>query len=346
MTLTLTATSWPFAVQVTDRLLTTPPRGEPYDWDANKNIILHARDGVAALAYSGIAYLDGIPTDQWIVETITTENWGRGDARPSLIGGPPKRLPKLGHAIRLVGEALSERCRRDPKGVGRGRFELIAVGYQAAYPHYPFRPVTLAFVKEENDSVGSYATGTRWLRHPAFQMGLSPATNAPFVAFEELKAATRSCASPAELVNHYVKAIQAAAQCTTLIGGDCMSIEIDCPSHPKPEVRVHFVPRNDRPVNPRDRTPTVAESRAFSPWIVGPNQSVAPSICSIEGWMSYPLGRYDVKIRGVDVMGPETVLFFGTQRRPPFPKSGPAEPTSPNLMEIIRRELRKAGLPK
>ncbi len=345
MTLTLSATSWLFAVQVTDRLLTTTPGGMPYDRDANKNIVLHARDGVAALAYSGIAYIDGIPSDQWIVETITTENLGRGDNRPTMSSGPPKRWPKLGHAMRLVGEAFNEGCRRDPKGVGANRFEVLAVGYQAAYPTYPwFRPITLAYVKEENQRAGTFCSGTRWLRHPVFQMGLSPATNAAFVEFEQLRVATRGCGSAAELVHYYVEAIQRAATRSTRIGGDCLSIEIDYPAKPKPEVRVRFVPRPDRPVHPPGRALRVAESRAFSPWIVGPNQSLAPSIFSTEGWMCYPLGRYEVKVRGVDVMGPETVLFFGTQERPAWP-AGLREPEGPDLMEILRRELRKAGPP-
>jgi len=141
MTLTLAATSWPFAVQVTDRLLTTAG-GRAFDRDANKNIVFHARDGIAALAYSGIAYLNGTPTDQWIVETITGEQLGSGrQLTATLYGGRPKRWPKLGHAMRLLGEAFNEECRRRPKSVGSDRFEIVAVGYQATHSRSPwFRP--------------------------------------------------------------------------------------------------------------------------------------------------------------------------------------------------------------
>src|SRR5438876_988555 len=106
MTLTLATAAWPFAIQVTDRLLTLTPTGEPFDRDANKNIIFHGRDGVAAIAYSGIACVDGLPTDQWIVETITLEQWGWGEHRGSISCGRPRRWPKLGHAMRLIAEAF------------------------------------------------------------------------------------------------------------------------------------------------------------------------------------------------------------------------------------------------
>jgi len=109
VTFTLATAAWPFAIQVTDRLLTLPKTGTPFDRDANKNIIFHGRDCVAAIAYSGIAWIDAMPTDQWIVETITLVEWGRGAHRGSLSDGRPKRWPKLGHAMRLITRMVPHR---------------------------------------------------------------------------------------------------------------------------------------------------------------------------------------------------------------------------------------------
>lgn len=354
MTLTLASAGWPWAIQVTDRLLSVSPTGEPFDRDANKNIIYHGRDGVAAIAYSGIAQIDGLPTDQWIVETITLEEWGRGEHRGSISGGMPKRWPKLGHAMRLIGAAFEEQCRRLPKTVGADPFEVLAVGYQATHSRTTwFRPITLSYQKEPGAAPGVFTPGPRWFRHPAGVIGICPAANITLLDVGGLPAQTRVCESSDELANVYVKAVQQAATKSATIGGDCISIEIDCPAKRKPEVRVRFTPRPERPEADTHRTPVKSTALSFSPWIIGTEQSSAPMIYSLDGWMCHRLGRYEVKVRGTDVTEPvvsgdvgfETVAFFGNHRQRAFPPR-PNESPRPDMMEIILRELRKAGPPK
>lgn len=348
MTLTLAVAGWPWAVQVTDRLLSVPPTGAPFDQDANKNIIYHGRDGVAAIAYSGIARIDGLPTDQWMVETITLEQWGRGANRGSISGGRPERWPRLGYAIRLIADAFEAECRRAPESVGATPFEVLAVGYQATHSRTTwFRPVTFSYQKEPG-APGVFTNSPRWFRHPAGVIGICPAGNSALVDLEDLPDQTRVCESPEEVANVYVRAVQQAADKSTTIGADCISIEIDCPAKRKPEVRVRFTPRPDRPEPHTRRTPVKSTALSFSPWIIGPEQSSAPTIFSVDGWMSYPLGRYEVKVRGTDVTEPvmsgdvgfETVWFVGDHRQ------RPDDSLRPDMTEIILRELRKAGLPK
>ena len=68
MTLHLTQISPLYTLQVGDRLVS----GSIHDPLANKNIIYWARDGFFTIGYSGLAYLQGKPTDQWIAEKL----WG------------------------------------------------------------------------------------------------------------------------------------------------------------------------------------------------------------------------------------------------------------------------------
>lgn len=70
MTLILTHLSagYPYALQVTDRLVTKG--GSPFDPLANKNIVYVARNAIVSIAYTGLAYIDGIPTDVWIAERL------------------------------------------------------------------------------------------------------------------------------------------------------------------------------------------------------------------------------------------------------------------------------------
>jgi hypothetical protein len=353
VTFTLATAAWPFAIQVTDRLLTQPKTGAPFDRDANKNIIFHGRDGVAAIAYSGIAWIDDMPTDQWIVETITLEEWGRGEQRGSMSGGRPKRWPKLGHAMRLIAEAFDEQCRRFPNTVGAGAFEVLAVGYQATHSRSTwFRPISLSYQREAAARSGVLSSGERWFRHPSGLIGSCPAAHLRLVDLAALGAETRITEKTEEVTTAFVKAVQLAGTQSNTIGGDCISIEIDCPAKRKPEVRLRFTPRPDRPEADPRRTPVKSTALSFSPWIIGPEMSSSPKVFSVEGWLCHPLGRYEVKMRGTDVTVPvfkdgvgfETVLYVGDHKqRPP---QGPAEPPRPDMMDIILRELKKAGPPK
>lgn len=354
MTFTLATAGWPLAIQVTDRLLTLPKTGAPFDRDANKNIIFHGRDGVAAIAYSGIAWIDGMPTDQWIVETITLEEWGRGEHRGSLSGGRPKRWPKLGHAMRLIAEAFDEQCRRFPGTVGAGPFEILAVGYQATHNRATwFRPISLSYQKEPGTPAGVLSSGPRWFRHTAAIIGVCPAAHLALLDVAALSAKTRACEGTEDMARAYVEAVQQASMWSDTIGGDCISIEIDCPAKLKPEVRVRFTPRPDRPDADPRRTPVKSTALSFSPWIIGPEVSTSPKVFSVEGWLCHPLGRYEVKMRGTDVTVPvfkdgvgfETVLYVGDHKQR-SPGVRPSEPQRPDMLDIILRELKKAGPPK
>lgn len=45
----------------------------PFDPEANKTIVYVARDAIVSIGYTGRAYLEGRPTDQWIAEQLIGE---------------------------------------------------------------------------------------------------------------------------------------------------------------------------------------------------------------------------------------------------------------------------------
>jgi hypothetical protein len=65
-----------YFVQVSDRLVTGGSRSDPC---ANKTVVYRARDALVSIGYSGIAYVDQTPTDDWIVEHL----WGNSLPRDS-----------------------------------------------------------------------------------------------------------------------------------------------------------------------------------------------------------------------------------------------------------------------
>jgi len=72
MTLHISTLSAMVACQVSDRLLTQSRGGTVANWDvnANKNIVLLARDALLTVGYSGIAHIAGRDTDRWLLESM------------------------------------------------------------------------------------------------------------------------------------------------------------------------------------------------------------------------------------------------------------------------------------
>ena len=184
-------------------------------------------------------------------------------------------------------------------------FEILAVGYQATHNRATwFRPISLSYQKEPSTPAGVLSSGPRWFRHTAAIIGVCPAAHLALLDVAALSAKTRACEGTEDMARAYVEAVQQASTWSDTIGGDCISIEIDCPAKPKPEVRVRFTPRPDRPEADPRRTPVKSTALSFSPWIIGPEVSTSPKVFSVEGWLCHPLGRYEVKMRGTDVTVP------------------------------------------
>ena len=80
MTLIFGAVSDKWIVQVGDRLLTQTVSDEFIEWDvlANKSILLLTPNGTASISYSGLAYINGKPTD-----SMASRSYMRRGSRPS-----------------------------------------------------------------------------------------------------------------------------------------------------------------------------------------------------------------------------------------------------------------------
>ena len=137
MTLALTKVSANYVLQVSDRLVTRRSSGEQHDPFANKNIIYAAKDGIVVIAYAGLAYLDDVPTDEWIAERLWGEPFEYRDGHPVALqlGAKPKDI-RLGPALRrLCGELQQTLRRLSGEDVS---FELTAAGWELK--HRDFLP--------------------------------------------------------------------------------------------------------------------------------------------------------------------------------------------------------------
>lgn len=95
MTLHIAVACGSFVLTAGDRLLSAGRPGSYSDWDAcsNKTIIVYAQNGLVSVAYSGLAFVGGRPTDECLVEAISGRNrrvFGAGDGSAISIGPPTK----------------------------------------------------------------------------------------------------------------------------------------------------------------------------------------------------------------------------------------------------------------
>src|SRR5262249_10085532 len=138
-----------FVLQVSDRLLTQGEKS--FDPIANKNVLYVATDGIISLGYTGVAFLDGIPTDQWIAEKLTGANAHYG-SRP---GTPIGRLPEwysVGFEKRALGsgfETVFSRQRVLPSTRLSFKFQIVV--WKWGRPKRP-RAFLAIFLKKKNPS--------------------------------------------------------------------------------------------------------------------------------------------------------------------------------------------------
>jgi hypothetical protein len=122
MTLILSAHRGGIAVQVSDRLTSVTDRfgrSRPWDHTWNKTVLLLARDAVVAISFSGLAYLDERPTDQWLTETLWGERINVGGHGLLAVGRG--QVGPLRSCLRLLSARLEQELMilpRDARAVG------------------------------------------------------------------------------------------------------------------------------------------------------------------------------------------------------------------------------------
>lgn len=125
MTLVVNFACEGIVVQVSDRLVCRQDGQclRPYNDLATKQVIYRAKDAIVAIGYAGLAYLCGVPTDQWIVQTITGQAISLTERRGIALGGA-NNLWDIGYAVRKLSQELN---RQLPPG---HVVQLLVSGYQ------------------------------------------------------------------------------------------------------------------------------------------------------------------------------------------------------------------------
>ncbi len=317
MTLILSQASRWFTLQVGDRLVTQG--SHPFDPIANKNVLYFGPDGIVSFGYTGLAYLDQIPTDQWLVEKMTGLFYERGERTGFLRIGRLPQWPSIGEAVRRLRDELDHIFALPAmRQIVRDTFfEVAGTGWQWT-KRGRARPVLPGVVKKQGSDHFELYYGARHIGRQ-YLFSATPDANAGIIDWASLKNRLRSIRSPDEAENVLVDTIRDVASKSVVVGANCMSILLPPPRFGTARVRYVGVDRVAAQISSREgeaRSPILPA--AFSPWIVGAMGVHAPSI--LVGNMTFNVGDFEVKIDAPALTGPGIRGAIGSIERPRIPR--------------------------
>ena len=327
MTLTLTKVSANYVLQVSDRLVTLRSSGEQHDAFANKNIIYTAKDGIVVIAYAGLAYLDLVPTDEWIAEKLWDKPFEYIDGHPVALqlGAKPKDI-RLGPALhRLCGELQQALRRLSGKDVS---FELTAAGWELK--HGDFLPACFTGKYRQTGELKLERMRIPWHRTHI----ISTISIGAQVTTEENEAVKRCVSTTRKTLKKHIDATEVCFMETIrnvatrketegepTVGRNCMSVLV-----PRPDtaaIRVRFIPEAEHTLLLKSRHRIHELPIVFSPWIIGTRSVSAPATISGAGG-GLTSGRMSVEIEGPSRSASKTPkqnqaisIHYSQRRKPP-----------------------------
>ncbi len=315
MTLIMSLIHTPLAFHVGDRLVTNQEKGRRKTWDplANKSVLVLAQNGYMCISYSGLAYINGKPTDQWLAEAAADRQ-----TIPGVQGGLAARfdttlMPRIGPALVRVRTAIETDFARQPVRYRRNGMRVIIAGWimrrrrRLNRQPRPFM-VRLRHLGRPGSTlkIDQLPRYWDWPRQAAlWTVGADPGS-AIIRLLQEIEQAGFLNEDDYEAL--LVKCIRAVAETDDTVGKDCMSILMGRQG----PFRVRFLPNPDADLD---------RKAAYTPWVIGPGVMWPPSVL-YGGLPTLQAGPYQVTFERVPPVPPSSrVGAYGQPRRPAPPGS-------------------------
>jgi hypothetical protein len=312
----LTRASLNYVLQVSDLRVTKD--GSLFDYLANKSVILSTENSVVAMSYTGHAFIDAVPTDQWIVEILRGQRFDRSRKPPAMTlgGSSALQLPDLGRNLDRIRIAIDEIPRmgsvplRHFREWFREPFEIAFAGW-LWYRKGRARPVVGSISKPSR----SLTASVRYLPRSALNCGkvgfiAVPSGHASRERFRALYERLLRL-SPSETREALIDQIRQLAKESPLVGADCLSICLRRPVWGP--INVEYLPVNPTTAHVVGSTMRARIHVALSPWILGQGACYAPSM--ISGVFHISLDGFDVRMSGPS----SSISIFSSLTRPAQP---------------------------
>jgi hypothetical protein len=303
MTLVITRASNRGVLQVADRLVTTQS-GARFDELANKNLVYLAKDAIASIAYTGLAYLEELPTDVWLARELTGLEIHRL-MRGINFGSTPEQLHAYA-ALQKIARGLNRVLSSGP----RMAFDLIMAGFKWSRSKPP-----KAFVWQASyDRETGLRLGTmprNWQYPTKTLVRVIPGSNFPRADMNSLSEELRGASDPRSTETVMVNAVRRIANNNRYVGSDCMSIRISPPSlH---YIGIRFLPAVDRTAMVGAHGERATVKIAYSPWVIS-SKVVMPPMIMVGATRSAIGGDWFVDLDAPDDR--DIRLHLSAQRRP------------------------------
>lgn len=136
MTLHLALITPSFVLQVGDRQLSTARGGQWIPWDhyANKTIVAETINGSVVVSYAGLAHVDQMSTDAWLLQAITRAKPPPPSIRPGAgppmrFGGDELRTLTVGDVMTRLTEAIDKDFVRQSSAKRQLGLEVLVTGW-------------------------------------------------------------------------------------------------------------------------------------------------------------------------------------------------------------------------
>lgn len=322
MTQILTAIAKNYAFHVSDRLVTLRRGGseQPHDRLANKSVVFRAKGAIVVIGYTGFAFLDGVPTDTWIVNTLLARS---ETDYASITVLEPNSYQWLGihEAIRHLSMEYNAAYNRMPKQIRNAvPHGFNIVGWMYDKRRRRFRPYSCEMLSSTSDpSLLEISTMKKaWGWHRFLGLTFTPDCSSSNVEWTKKNLSQRGLRSPEAFEDVMVESLRRIAEKRTNVGEICMCIRIRPFLHPNVQIR-YADPATENTVLPPASGKRSAVIEAYTPYIIAPPTVWAPSsVYGGDGGSTKITDDYsfDWELVGLKRENPPAQFARGYQSRP------------------------------
>ncbi|ADT99854.1 hypothetical protein [Mycolicibacterium gilvum] len=330
MTLIVAAVTQQYAFHASDRYTSLPTRKACPDWDlhANKTVIAVGHDCWVVLGYTGLAYLDGKPTDQLIAEAISGYGDLSGDA--AMIPWSPTRYPHYREIRDRVEHKLADaysRLRR--RTAEKYSTSVLASGVQR-------KNNLISGVMFQITALGRETTAVELVPRVLSQRNLlSEAVGmVDNPTIDRMRNRLEGATSPEQVRDRMMDAVVETSLVKEYVGDDVMGVILDKRNN---TISTHFRPADEERQHNlwqevdflKDQPRLKAMTTVSTPYVLTPGMIWAPSVGNPGGW-SMGSG-ISLNYSGFGESNPKSGTgFFASQPRRPDP--GGTAPKKPSGM--------------
>ena len=263
------------------------------DERANKAVLYIGPDGLVSISYTGLAFVEGVPTDEWLVSTITGATDLVVDGRTPIRMGRFPYYPDVGQAVEQIRDTLNRVIPSLDPVRRRIALELSVLGWQwrpgsgrevrrllwniKAERGHPFQVTRVIPRRLPRANVYVLSIGDDQLSDAEFQ-AIAAAAGAPDATLDAIEATLSD-------------AVGVMAGRTDSVGRDVTAVAMPHPANGW--VRIRF--RGDSPAFVQTASGDAVEV-GFVPWVVGRELIAPPSV--VIGGLELSAGAFRVLVDG------------------------------------------------